>query len=248
MDLKSADYYGTPRNDLLEWMDGTGHARVLEIGCGAGANAPWLRSHGAVRIVGIEPEKQSAQTASRRFDEVHQTTVEAVLHDVQGPFDLVICADVLEHLVDPGSVIEGLRGVIAEPTGRLLISTPNIRYISALARIAVGAGFRPEMSGTFDSTHIRFFTRANLRDLLRRAGWYPERWGYPRSTALGHLRTVLGRLTRGVSDEWLAAEWFVIARPAPIIRRTSGGGSTVGRDQERQDALELRPAEGDRRG
>ncbi len=212
-DKSRTEYYGTPRLDLLDWMGGTEYASVLEVGCGAGANAPWLRARGAATIVGIEPDEESSELAAQRFDEVHRATVEGVIADVAGPFDLIICADVLEHLLDPGSVLAALRQLVVEPQGSLLISIPNIRNVRALARIAVGAGFRPEASGTFDSTHIRFFTRSNLRELLEQAGWKPERWGYPQSTVLGHLRSVLGRATRGISDEWLAAEWFVLVRP-----------------------------------
>jgi 2-polyprenyl-3-methyl-5-hydroxy-6-metoxy-1,4-benzoquinol methylase len=146
------------------------------------------------------------------LDEIYPQTVELALPNIRERFDLVICADVLEHLLDPAAVLRGLRTLV-DPAGHLLVSVPNIRYFPAIVRIAVGAGFRPDPSGTFDSTHIRFFTRANLRDMLRFTGWSVQEWSYPRSTVAGHVRTALGKASRGVTDEWLAAEWFVIAAP-----------------------------------
>lgn len=201
-------YYDTPRLDLLEWADVSGK-RVIDIGCGAGANAAWLREHGAEWIEGVEPHSPSADVAEGRLDHVHRCGIEAAR--IEGQFDLVICADVLEHLVDPGAVLIGLREHAASGS-RLVVSAPNVRHYRALARIAFGAGFRPDPDGTFDGTHLRFFTRSNLADLLAAAGWRPQRWGYPTWSWAGRtVRPALSRLTFGRSDEWLVGEWFVLA-------------------------------------
>lgn len=101
-------YYQNPRTDLLEWAGRSGR-HVLEIGCGDGANAPWLRAHGAKWIEGVEPHRESARTAGEKFDQVHMTTIEDALGQFSEPFDLIICADVIEHLVDPETVLARLR-------------------------------------------------------------------------------------------------------------------------------------------
>jgi hypothetical protein len=101
----------------------------------------------------------------------------------------------------------------------LAISIPNVRFIGTLGPIAFGEGFSypPSTSydphTTFDVTHIRFFTRQNVRSLLREAGWQPARWGSPRGRRLPRLRALLARLTNTRSNEFLAAQWYVIARP-----------------------------------
>lgn len=206
-------YYDHARTDLLTWA-GVKAWRTLEIGCGTGANAEWLRAHGARWIEGVEPHSASARIAAGRFDLVHPAPIESALSEVGGsPFDLIICADVVEHLVDPSSVLKSLHASAARQT-TLLISTPNIRHYRALARIAFGAGFRPEPEGVFDATHLHFFTRGNLRSLLMTSGWKPLRWGYPSYTRVGGtIRSVLGAATGGRTDEWLAGHWFVLAVP-----------------------------------
>jgi 2-polyprenyl-3-methyl-5-hydroxy-6-metoxy-1,4-benzoquinol methylase len=212
---KPEAYFATPRIDLLTLLVDRPFSNVLDVGCGAGANGPWLRQHGAQHIEGVEPDGPSADLAAGQFDVVYRSTIEDAITHLDGPYDLVICADVLEHLVDPRATLANLREA-ASPRGVLLVSVPNIRYVGAMLRIAFGAGFRPEVAGTFDSTHLRFFTRRNLRDALEAAGWCAETWAFPRSTPVGYLRSLLGWLTRGLSDEWLAAEWYVVARPAVV--------------------------------
>ena len=226
---KNRRYYLGERTDLLEWHGGT-YGRVLEVGCGAGGNAPWLRAHGARELVGVEIHAESATRARTVFDRVESKTIEDALESLTGPFDLIICADVLEHLVDPWDVVRRL-GDVAATDGELLVSIPNIRYLRALARIAVGAGFRPESEGIFDATHLHFFTRDNVAQLLVSGGWQPLRWGYPSyrsrspdtlATALARTRSVLSRGTRGLTDEWLAGQWWVAAARGPSGPATAG--------------------------
>ncbi len=207
---KPGGYYEGARNHFLDWLGGS-HRRVLEIGCGTGANAGWLREHGARLIVGVEPHRESARVAASRFDVVHQQPIETVLPRLEGAFDLVLCPDVLEHLVDPWSVLADLLPLCA-PSGRLAVSIPNIRHFASVFRIAFGTGFRYEPSGIFDSTHLRFFTRGNLRSMLVSTGWRPDRWGAApigRLTPAAHL---LARVSGGLSNEWLVEQWYVSAR------------------------------------
>jgi hypothetical protein len=120
---------------------------------------------------------------------------------------------VLEHLVDPWSVVRELRRVAHADTV-LAISVPNVRFLPALLRIAIGRGFAYEEHGIFDSTHLRFFTRRDADLMLRRGGWVPQRWGAPRFERLGSARRLAQRSTRGRSDEWLSGQLYVVAHPA----------------------------------
>lgn len=210
---KPEAYYGGRRTHFLEWLGGR-HERVLEVGCGSGGNATWLREHGARRIVGVEPDQPSALQARSTFDRVYDRPIEAALDDLDEEFDLILCLDVLEHLVDPWSVVARLRS-LCRPRGVLAASVPNVRHFLSLYRIAFGAGFRYESSGVFDSTHLRFFTRSTIRSLLVGAGWRPQRWGSAPSARLTTPARVLATLSGGRSDEWLVEQWYVTSIASP---------------------------------
>lgn len=206
------EYYRGDRSDLLSWLGGR-YRSVLEIGCGAGGNASWLRAHGAERIVGIEIEPASAKQADAVFDLVIDRPVDVGLTSIEERFDLIVCADVLEHLVDPWSVVRRL-GSVSNGTTVLAVSMPNIGFVGALARIAVGRGFEYQDEGIFDVTHLRFFTRRDMDRMLIENGWIPERWGARPFGRLLRLRRALSRLSGGRTDRWLAEQLYVAARPA----------------------------------
>jgi len=213
---KAADYYASDRSAFLDWVGGS-FERVLDVGCGAGSNAGWYRRHGAREIVEIEIDPASAARSTTVFDRVVCDSVETAVQALEGSFDLIVCADVLEHLVDPWSVVREL-GRVAHSDTILAVSMPNIRFLPALGRIAFGRGFAYEESGIFDATHLRFFTRRDAAMLLDRGGWVPERWGAPPFGRLGSVRRLAQRSTRGQSDQWLAGQLYAVARPAPAAR------------------------------
>jgi 2-polyprenyl-3-methyl-5-hydroxy-6-metoxy-1,4-benzoquinol methylase len=208
---KADDYYASDRTDFLDWVGGS-HGRVLDVGCGAGSNAAWYRRHGAREIVGVELDPASAARATAVLDQVICQPIEAAVDTLGGSFDLIVCADVLEHLVDPWSVVREL-GRFATVDTCLAISMPNIRFLPAIVRIAFGRGIAYEERGIFDSTHLRFFTRRDATLMLRRGGWVPERWGAPPFGRLGSFRRLAQRSTGGHSDEWLAGQMYAVARP-----------------------------------
>ena len=208
---KAADYYAHERVDLLDWVGGS-FGRVLDLGCGTGSNATWYRRHGAHEIVGVELNEASASRAATVFDRVVCGTIEEALVDLDGSFDLIVCADVLEHLVDPWAIVSRLSR-LTNPSTVLAVSIPNIRFLGAIARIAVGRGFQYEEQGIFDVTHLRFFTRRDVDRLMRQGGWEAERWGSQLFGRFRSVRLLARRMTAGRSDQWLAEQLFVVARP-----------------------------------
>jgi SAM-dependent methyltransferase len=84
-------------------------------------------------------------------------------------FDIVLAADVLEHVVNPGSLIGQARDVLA-PTGTALFCVPNIAHWYPRFRSTLGM-FDYDQRGILDSTHLRFFTRRSLVKLVERRGF-----------------------------------------------------------------------------
>lgn len=142
--------------------------RVLDVGCASGGLLALLRPH-AGHLAGLELSETAARAAAEIGDEVvHGALEDSGLPFKPASFHLVVLADVLEHLVDPGA---GLRRAAAwcRPGGAVLVSTPNIAHWKARATLLAGR-WPSEESGTFDSGHLRFFTRGTLGALLRAAG------------------------------------------------------------------------------
>jgi 2-polyprenyl-3-methyl-5-hydroxy-6-metoxy-1,4-benzoquinol methylase len=166
-----------------------------------------LRALGATRIVGVEPVASAAALAREHYD----TVTTGAFEDWQPPgderFDLVVFADVLEHLVDPGAALRRARDVLA-PDGVVLVSVPNVRCILVPAQLILRGDWPTAVEGIFDATHLRFFTSKSMRRLLVQAGLRP----------LAHLNYSLhfaplirrGLVPRLVS-EFLAMQNFFLA-------------------------------------
>ncbi len=224
---KPDSYFTQDRSEFLDWIGGRSRS-VLDIGCGAGSSASWYRGRGAETLVGVELDPVTGGLAQKLFDVVYVEPVESALARIEGQFDLIVCADVLEHLLDPWTIVRRLRGN-AHPDTRLAVSIPNIRYAGAVARIVVGRGFEYDKSGIFDATHLRFFTPRNVEHLLGQGGWVPSRWGSSSYGRLGGLTYPIRRRTHGALrralDGLLAGQLYVVAVPGLMAALPHDGGS-----------------------
>jgi SAM-dependent methyltransferase len=144
---------------------------VLDVGCGAGANAREIRQLAPdVRLVGIEPNAQAATLARAACDEVFEGTLDHFLeHAATRRFDAVVLSDVIEHVADPLGFLKRLASHPATRSAAWLVSVPN--YAVWYNRLRTLAGtFSYTWSGLYDRTHLRFFTRRSLQELLAAAG------------------------------------------------------------------------------
>lgn len=203
---KSDTYYSLPRADVIELLPRPlGH--VLDVGCGeGGANEP-LRAAGATRISGIELLPEPAERARERYDEVAVGDALQVVDQLDGPFDTTLCYDVLEHLVDPAALLRRLLEA-SRPGGTLHVSVPNASHVSLLRDLILRGTFGYAPFGHRDATHLRWFTRKDIVALVGECGWHVV------STSHSPLHRTQGldRLTRGRVAEFLAGQWYVLAR------------------------------------
>ena len=204
--MKPAGYFGQDRVELVRLLPRP-LGVVLDVGCGEGRTGASLRAAGATRIVGIELDEASAAAAAESYDEVRTGAVESELDSIAGPFDTILLYDLLEHLVDPWEVLRRLHAV-ASPGARVHVSMPNARHWSLLRDLAVRGTFGYTPAEHRDVTHLRWFTRSDLVDLLESTGWAVD------SVDFGALRPVsklAARLTRGLSAELLAYQLSALA-------------------------------------
>ena len=172
-DLKAPEYYLETRPDILAIVEARGK-RVLDVGCAGGGLGRALKQQGAVEVVGIERSKEAASIAKEWLDQVFVSDVEGdslPLEDAS--FDSIIFADILEHTVDPWSVVASYRRYLKDD-GRVVASIPNMRFYAVIARLLFNRwGYRE--SGILDNTHLRFFTLPTIKEMFSQAGYEIER-------------------------------------------------------------------------
>jgi 2-polyprenyl-3-methyl-5-hydroxy-6-metoxy-1,4-benzoquinol methylase len=202
--VPGAAYYASTRDDIVDSLPRPIGA-VLDVGCGSGGVAAGLRRAGATRLTGIEVVPEQAELARERYDHVVAAPVEQALGQLDGPFETILCLDVLEHLVDPERVMRDLHKV-AGPDARLQVSLPNARHVSLMKDLIFRGTFGYTEWGHRDKTHLRWFTRRDIVEAMERNGWAVRRVSHPE---LARSRR-LDRLTHGRSTEFLVAQWYVL--------------------------------------
>lgn len=145
--------------------------RVLDVGCASGYLGEALKQRGCT-VAGVEYDAEAADAAKAVLDQVvvgDITELDLVGHFGEGSFDAVVFGDVLEHVVDPAAVLRATRPLLA-PGGSVAISIPNVAHGAVRLSLLRGR-FEYRPLGLLDETHLRFFTRDTLRDLLDEGGF-----------------------------------------------------------------------------
>lgn len=145
--------------------------RVLEIGCGRGSVTKILAQHGGCRVTGLELDLDAIKKAAPYCETIMQADLNSaewprLLDDVE-QFDVVVAADVLEHLYDPWITLQRLISCIG-PNGYLVISLPHIGH-AAVVSCVINSDFEYHDRGLLDRTHIRFFGIKNIEELFAQA-------------------------------------------------------------------------------
>ena len=146
---------------------------VLEVGCGAGSIIGHLATAKGCRTLAVEPDARMAAAARAAGievieGEIDDPTIQSSLA-ARGPFDVIIFADVLEHLVDPWQVLGVVRDWLT-PGGSVLASIPNVAHWSIRLQLLRGQ-WNYTHGYLMDSTHLRWFTLETARQLFTSTGY-----------------------------------------------------------------------------
>lgn len=151
--------------------------RVLEFGCATGYMSEVLKSKLGCTVTGVEISPEAAALAEQHTERVIVGDAEKIDYAAElagEEFDVILFADVLEHLKEPGDVLRRVRPFVAE-NGVIIASIPNIAHGSV--RLALlGGEFRYREWGLLDDTHLRFFTRSSIQDLFEETGYVVTHW------------------------------------------------------------------------
>lgn len=85
---------------------------------------------------------------------------------------MVVFADILEHLREPWDVLKAAREWL-RPGGRVVISVPNVGNIHTLLNLTQQR-WKLSDAGVMDRTHLRWFCREDLREMVGEAGYEVE--------------------------------------------------------------------------
>lgn len=208
---KPEAYFANARKDIEPLLPAHA-ARVLEVGCGTGSTLRWLKETGRCdEAIGLELFDSAAVVARKFADHVTVGDAERLIGDAfeVASFDLILCLDVLEHMVDPWAFIARAERLL-KPGGTLIASIPNVRHLGVLIPLAFAGRWRYQSQGILDRTHLRFFTRESALALLSTERLSVTRWlrNLPPVSRGG----LVNMLTFGLMRDLLAVQFLIAAR------------------------------------
>ena len=155
---------------MLEFIP-THAKRVLDIGCAEGAFSLLVKEARGAEVWGIELDVVAATRAQEKIDTVLAGDIAGLIERLPKVyFDCIVCNDVLEHLVDPYTVLSTLKERLA-PNGVIVFSLPNVRHFGNLKNLLIKKDWRYENEGILDKTHLRFFTEKSIRRMFADLGY-----------------------------------------------------------------------------
>ncbi len=213
---------------------------LLDFGCGNGSAVSRFLMLPGVRYHGVDVHGPSLEYARAHFGREGAVFHDRVPEGVE--FDVIVYADVLEHLDDPAGVLREHARVLASG-GVVVGAVPNgwgpfenEKRLDALLGISRAMRLggrvrrallrRPPRAGeaipyNLDSGHVQFYTRRSLRETLERGGFRMETLvngafvGAPLSERFLLRGTRVAELNARVADRlphWAVSTWYFTAR------------------------------------
>lgn len=177
------------RDWLREFPAGTS---ILDIGTAGGMLGKYFKNSG-FKLKGIEVSSEYAEEAKPYYSELVCLGIEDVPNEFIANQDVIVCADVLEHLLDPKSVLIRLI-THQKPHTQFLLSVPNVANIWVRVNLLFGK-FQYSENGILDYSHLHFYTRRTFQDLVNQSGL--------KISEMKYTPIPLNRLSRFFSEKWL---------------------------------------------
>jgi 2-polyprenyl-3-methyl-5-hydroxy-6-metoxy-1,4-benzoquinol methylase len=183
-------------------------ARVADAGCGSGVIADHL-ARTAHAVVGFDSNPRAIEFARRAYQRPNLRFVLGPFERIvdEGPFDHIVCCEVLEHLyLEQAQETLALFARAAAPGATLAMTTPNVRSAwPVIEWVLDRSGLVPTLE---EAQHLTLFNRGLLRECCQRAGWEVVELGAFNGVA-PFLASVSERLAGGAERlEFTARRWF----------------------------------------
>lgn len=144
---------------------------VLDVGTGSGALGRYLHQQGGFVVDGLTYNTEEAQLAKAYYRTLSVIDLEqqsVLKHIAADQYDVIVCADVLEHLRNAPVVLSELAALL-RPGGVVVVSLPNVTHLGVMLGLMAGRFVRTR-EGLLDSTHVHFMDRVALQTLVHEAG------------------------------------------------------------------------------
>ncbi len=141
---------------------------VLDVGCGTGVLGKALQDKKHCQVEGIEYSPEAVRIARKRLAKVHVLDIEHGELQTNKKYDIIILADVLEHLKNPTAVLRKFLNFL-KPNGKVIISLPNIANWTVRLKLLTG-NFTRTQTGILDETHRHFYTLKTAKKFLQNNG------------------------------------------------------------------------------
>ncbi len=215
---KPIDYFAHARKDLISLIPKIDNCKLLEIGASGGGTLLEIKRSGlASEVVGID--LMTLENSLQQHQELDNFIVgnieEIEIPYAENYFDVIICGDVFEHLVDPWKLVKRLSFHL-KPGGYLITSIPNIRIKSAMTKIYFEGNFGYTEDGVFDKTHLRFFCKKNMRELLTTDQLEIVSTRRNFDFTPGSKGSIFNKLTFNLFEEFLALQFLFLIKKKPI--------------------------------
>ncbi|TET64340.1 MAG: class I SAM-dependent methyltransferase [Candidatus Stahlbacteria bacterium] len=147
-----------------------GGETVLDVGCATGYLSFELKEKGC-KVIGLEIDPEMAEEARLYCDKVILGNAEVIELPYKEYFDVILYADVLEHLRNPLEVLIRFKSCLKQ-NGYIVVSIPNVaNWFIRLSLLFGKFNYNSKKGGILDSGHLRFFTLRTVREMLEKAGF-----------------------------------------------------------------------------
>lgn len=164
------NYFGHKRPEMVALFPSQAK-RALDVGCSNGIFGLELKKKYNAEVWGVDINNTAIAEAKKRLDQAHCFDLTKNMNELKDNyFDVIYFNDVLEHLVDPYTLLRDIKSKLTDK-GQVIASIPNIRYFRVLDDILFKKDFKYQNDGVLDRTHLRFFTKKSIIRMFEESGY-----------------------------------------------------------------------------